>query len=161
MPLYFAYGANMAVAAMAQRCPSSRALGVARLPRHQLFITADGFASVRRSARDQVYGVAWELALSDVATLDRFEGVDHGLYRKAIVPVLIGEGNSRRAMAYIGSSTQAGAPLPGYLETIIAAAQEWRLPSAYCATLAALAPAQGATRLGPRFENVGPRAARA
>ena len=38
MPLYFAYGSNMDVAAMAQRCPRSKLLGVARLPRHKVFI---------------------------------------------------------------------------------------------------------------------------
>ncbi len=41
MPLYFAYGANMDVAAMAKRCPSSKPLGLARLPR--------GAAGIRRA----------------------------------------------------------------------------------------------------------------
>ncbi|RYE82539.1 MAG: gamma-glutamylcyclotransferase, partial [Hyphomicrobiales bacterium] len=35
MPLYFAYGANMDIAAMRERCPRSTPLGLARLPRHR------------------------------------------------------------------------------------------------------------------------------
>ena len=49
MPLYFAYGANMNVAAMAKRCPRSKPLGVARLMRHGFVILDSGFASVVRA----------------------------------------------------------------------------------------------------------------
>lgn len=157
MPHYFAFGANMAVAPMAQRCPNSRAVGVARLPRHRLFITSDGYASVARDARAHVQGVLWELALADVAALDRFEGVDRGLYSKAFAPVIVGKGRSIKAMIYIGAATTPGAPRAGYVEAILAAAQEWNLPPAYCATLAALG-GQGAARPGPRFENFATRA---
>ena len=38
MPLYFAYGANMNVAAMAARCPRSKPLGLAKLVRHRLVV---------------------------------------------------------------------------------------------------------------------------
>ena len=44
MPLYFAYGANMSVGAMARRCPRSKALGQARLERHRLHGHARGLA---------------------------------------------------------------------------------------------------------------------
>ncbi|MEN9708785.1 MAG: hypothetical protein RIQ68_1193, partial [Pseudomonadota bacterium] len=46
MPLYFAYGSNMDVKAMAERCPRSTALGPARLARHRFFIMDSGWASV-------------------------------------------------------------------------------------------------------------------
>ena len=51
MPLYFAYGANMDVAAMATRCPGAKPVGTARLPRHRFIITGDGYASVARDSR--------------------------------------------------------------------------------------------------------------
>ena len=57
MPLYFAYGANMDVAAMAKRCPSSKPLGLARLPRHRWIISADGYANVVRDPRRDVHGM--------------------------------------------------------------------------------------------------------
>jgi gamma-glutamylcyclotransferase (GGCT)/AIG2-like uncharacterized protein YtfP len=130
MPLYFAYGANMDVGAMAQRCPGAKPLGVARLPRHRFIITRDGFASVVRDPRSVVHGVLWDLALSHVRTLDTFEAVDRGLYVKISQPVIAAAG-PRRALIYVGSSAAVGAPLPGYLESVLASAENWSLPVAY------------------------------
>ena len=64
MPLYFAYGANMDVEDMARRCPRSRPLGVARLMRHRLAITREGWLTATRDARGRVHGVLWNLALA-------------------------------------------------------------------------------------------------
>ncbi|MET0606488.1 MAG: gamma-glutamylcyclotransferase family protein [Beijerinckiaceae bacterium] len=151
MPLYFAYGANMDAAAMARRCPASRSLGVARLPRHRLFITAEGYASLARAPRDNVFGVVWNLALADVQKLDRFEGVDRGLYRKGFVTVIVGNGRSMRAMIYVGGAQQPGVPLPGYVDVLIAAADHWELPAPYRSMIANLA-AKG-VQPGPTFQN--------
>jgi gamma-glutamylcyclotransferase (GGCT)/AIG2-like uncharacterized protein YtfP len=130
MPLYFAYGANMDVGAMAARCPGSRPLGAARLPRHRFIITRDGYASVVRDPRTVVHGVLWDLALADVRTLDKFEEVDRGLYAKINQPV-IGETGPRRALVYVATTAQTGAPRPGYLESVMASAERWALPAAY------------------------------
>ncbi len=130
MPLYFAYGANMDVEAMARRCPASKALGVARLPRHRFIITRDGYASVLRDPRREVHGVLWDLALSDVRTLDKFEEVDRGLYSKINQPVIASTG-PKRALVYLASTAEIGAPRPGYLESVLASAESWNLPVAY------------------------------
>ena len=121
MPLYFAYGANMDVEAMARRCPSSKPLGLARLPRHRWIISTDGYATVVRDQRREVMGLLWELALSDVPALDRFEDVPR-LYRKVSQPVIASAG-IRRALVYVGRSSEPGRPRPGYLEDVIRAAQ--------------------------------------
>jgi gamma-glutamylcyclotransferase (GGCT)/AIG2-like uncharacterized protein YtfP len=121
MPLYFAYGANMDTAGMARRCPSSRPLGLARLPRHRWIISGDGYANVVRDPRREVQGILWELALSDVPTLDRFEDVPR-LYRKVSQPVITGNG-IRRALVYVGRSGDVGRPRPGYLALVMAAAE--------------------------------------
>jgi len=128
MPLYFAYGANMDVAAMAQRCPSSKPLGLARLPRHRWIISTDGYANVVRDPRREVMGILWELAFSDIPALDRFEDVPR-LYSKVTQSVIAGEG-IRRALVYIGRATEAGRPRPGYLDEVIRAAEAARLPDA-------------------------------
>ncbi len=130
MPLYFAYGANMDRAAMARRCPQSRPLGAARLPRHRFMVTADGFASVIRDPRRTVHGVLWDLALSDLPALDRYEEVHRGLYVKITQPVIGPEG-PRRALVYLARSGEPGAPRPGYLEGVLQAAAEWDLPADY------------------------------
>ena len=135
MPLYFAYGANMDIDGMAKRVPASRPLGLARLPRHRFVITSDGYASVVRDPRAEVHGMLWELALSDVRALDRFEGVDRGLYSKINQPVITASG-PRRALVYVGSGKAGGKPRPGYLEDVLRAAGLAGLPPAYRADMA-------------------------
>lgn len=130
MPLYFAYGSNMDVEAMRTRAPASRALGLARLPRHRFIIMAEGYASVTRDPRRAVWGMIWDLALADVPALDRYESLHTGLYTKAVQPVLT-EGGSKRAIVYIGRSSQTGQPRPGYMEDVAAAARAAGLPGDY------------------------------
>ena len=130
MPLYFAYGSNMDATAMSARCPASRAIGKARLVRHRFLINADGYATVVRDPRAVVHGLLWDLALRDVPALDRYEGLAQGLYTKVMQSVLTEQG-PRRALVYIGRSALPGAPRPGYLEGVIAAAQATGLPAAY------------------------------
>jgi hypothetical protein len=47
VPLYFAYGSNMNVEAMARRCPRSKALGLGRLERHRLPVMREGWLTAR------------------------------------------------------------------------------------------------------------------
>lgn len=137
MPLYFAYGANMDVAAMARRCPRSHALGVARLPRHRFAIMPNGWGNVTPDARHSVHGVLWDLALADVRALDAFEDVGRGLYRKIVLPVLKAHGGSVRALVYIGKG-EGGLPRPEYIEAILNSALHWKLPASYIAEIAKL-----------------------
>jgi len=134
MPLYFAYGLNMDVAGMAQRCPRSKALGLARLPRHRFIVTTDGYASVIRDPRETVHGVLWDCALGDIRTLDKFEELASGLYIKINQPVVV-EGGAKRALVYVGRSITVGRPRPGYLESVVASARSWALPETYLAAM--------------------------
>jgi hypothetical protein len=139
MPLYFAYGSNMDRAAMAGRCPASKPLGAARLPRHRLFVTREGYASIARDPRRTVWGILWDLALSDVPALDRYESLASRLYAKVAQPVLTRSG-PRRAFLYVARSTAPGLPRPGYFEAVVAAAEQAGLPQAYLKELAAHLP---------------------
>ncbi len=141
MPLYFAYGANMDTKTMTRRCPRSRPLGRARLAQRRFFIMAEGFASVAADPRANVHGVLWDLALSDVGALDRYEEVGRGLYMKIQQPVLREPAGSVRALVYVGRSLEPGAARPGYMEGVIAAGRDWGLPDPYLAFLETLASA--------------------
>ncbi len=107
MPLYFAYGSNMDVDGMRARAPNSRPLGPARLPRARFIIMQGGYASFMRDPLRTVHGVLWDLALSDVRLLDRYEDIASGLYRKIQQPVLREAGGSARALVYVGGSPAA------------------------------------------------------
>ena len=135
MPLYFSYGSNMDLAAMAARCPRSRPLGPARLMRHRFFVMESGHASVRRDPSWSVHGLLWDLALRDLPALDAYEEVGRGLFVKRARPV-IGPRGPRRALVYVGASDKPGAALPGYMEGVIAAATRHALPATWLRELA-------------------------
>jgi hypothetical protein len=97
MPLYFAYGSNMNAEAMARRCPRSKAVGLARLARHRLAVMREGWLTVMRDSRASAHGVLWDLALSDVRALDRYEGP---LYAKIVQPVIAESGPKAGARLY-------------------------------------------------------------
>src|SRR5260221_9039615 len=127
MPLYFAYGSNMDCAAMAARCPASRPLGPAKLLRHRFVLMLEGYASVVRDPDRVVHGLLWDLALRDVAPLDRYEDVTSGLYVKIHQPVATPEG-ARRALVYCGSNAGPGTARIGYMEAGLEAARRLALP---------------------------------
>jgi gamma-glutamylcyclotransferase (GGCT)/AIG2-like uncharacterized protein YtfP len=127
MPLYFAYGANMDRAGMAERCPRSTPLGPATLMRHRLAIMREGWLTVVRDAGARVHGVLWDLALADVPVLDRFEDVGAGLYVKATQAVVAPNG-PRRALIYLGANAGPGQPRAEYLRAVLDAARAWELP---------------------------------
>ncbi len=147
MPLYFAYGANMDVAEMAKRCPRSKPLELAELARHRLAVMREGWLTATRDPRASVHGVLWDLALADVAALDRFEGIAGGLYAKAVQPVITASG-AKRALVYFGANAGPGRVRPEYFCAVLAAARNWRLPDEGLAALERLASEAGASLAG-------------
>ena len=78
---YFAYGSNLNVAQMAQRCPGAKLLGRIKLPGWKLVFR--GVADAIQEPGAFCYGGVWRITPEDEAALDTYEGVRHGLYRKA------------------------------------------------------------------------------
>ena len=138
MPLCFAYGSNMDVAAMAERCPRSKPLGLAKLARHRLAIMREGWLTVTRDGRSNVHGMLWDLALADVRALDKYEGLGQGLYSKAIQPV-IAAGGPKRALIYLGANAGPGRANADYISSVWAAATSAGLPEEGLRGLHALA----------------------
>ena len=128
MPLYFAYGSNMDVNAMGRRCPRSKALGLARLERHRLAVMREGWLTAVRAPSSTVHGVLWDLALSDIAALDRHENLSQGLYVK-LTQAVIAERGPKQAIVYFGANAGPGVARPAYLAEVIAAARSWSLPA--------------------------------
>jgi hypothetical protein len=127
MPLYFAYGSNMDAGAMARRCPRSKALGLARLERHRLALMREGWLTAVRAPTSAVHGVLWDLALSDIPALDRYENLAQGLYVK-LTQAIIAERGPKQAIVYFGVNSGPGVPRAAYLAEVLAAARSWPLP---------------------------------
>src|SRR5580692_6739868 len=128
----------MGIDAMARRCPRSKALGLARLERHRLAVMREGWLTVIRAPRSAVHGVLWDLALSDVAALDRHEALPQGLYTKETQPI-IAERGPKRAIVYFGANSGPGVLSPAYVAEVLAAARSWALPAAGLVALEQLA----------------------
>ena len=85
--LYFAYGSNMHMSQMADRCPSSIFKGIGKLSGYRWQINERGVANVVESDRDCVEGIVYEVNGDDKRRLDRSEGVSRGFYNAEYVPI--------------------------------------------------------------------------
>jgi phage replication-related protein YjqB (UPF0714/DUF867 family)/gamma-glutamylcyclotransferase (GGCT)/AIG2-like uncharacterized protein YtfP len=124
---YFAYGSNLNVSQMAQRCPDAADPRPARLADHDWLINERGVATVEPFDGAHVHGVLWQLNDQDLATLDSAEGVPVR-YRRDRLVVHTDDGPAE-AWVYIDHRVDPGPPRPGYLERIIDGARHHGLPT--------------------------------
>lgn len=132
---YFAYGANMSQPHMAELCPAARLAGVGEARGWEFHIMSSGFGSIRPELTKSVHGLIWEVSAQDISELDWYEDIDEGLYRKEVVDIAGPGGAVFACTVYIGNDAADGAPLPGYLESIIRHARQQGLPKAYIGEL--------------------------
>ncbi|MGV0852137.1 poly-gamma-glutamate hydrolase family protein [Mycolicibacterium phlei] len=124
---YFAYGSNLCVRQMAQRCPDATDPRPATLAGHDWLINQRGVATVEPFDGSLVHGVVWQVSDHDLATLDSAEGVPVR-YRRDRMIVQTADGPAP-AWVYIDHRVDPGPPRPGYLERIIDGALHHGLPS--------------------------------
>ena len=82
----------------------------------------EGWLTAVRDPSSVVHGVLWDLALSDIPALDRYEALPQGLYIKQTQPV-IAEHGPKRAIVYFGANSGPGVLRPAYIAEVLAAAQ--------------------------------------
>lgn len=88
----------------------------------------EGWLTAVRDSSCAVHGVLWDLALNDVAALDRYEGVLQGLYAK-LMQAVVAERAPKQAIVYYGANAGPGAARPAYIAEVLAAARSWPLPA--------------------------------
>lgn len=137
--LYFAYGSNMNVLQMGERCPGAECLGVAQLRDHAWMVNLRNVATVRYAPGRVVYGVLWSITAEHEKTLDQREVVAAGHYGRHWFPVVRSNGEIAMPLIYIDHRTVPGPPRPGYIDRVVAGAKAHRLPAAYTAELASWA----------------------
>lgn len=146
--LYFAYGSNLDLTQMRERCPSARDVGIALLPGHRLAFSrfskgrGCGVADAVPDAGRGVWGVLYEISARDLAALDKCEGYCEGRSRNAyerqeIAVLLNGDaGDPRQAETYF-AVPQPNPPLPNqkYKSLILEGARRRGLPAYYVGEL--------------------------
>ncbi len=144
---YFAYGSNMNLTQMGERCPAAFALGVVTLQGWDIAINERGVATILPADNGDesvaMEGVLWSVTDSCLETLDCYEGVRSGLYRREEVRVVTAD-QDVEAIAYVASSGGHGDPRPGYLETVLEGADHFKLSPAYRIRLERLSSAEWA-----------------
>ena len=87
-----------------------------------------------------MHGALYDLPLSDIPALDRYEDVGRGLYVKITQAVLREGAGPAQALIYVGKGRggAAGRPPAGYLEAVEQAARDIGLPDLYVARLRSL-----------------------
>lgn len=142
---YFAYGSNMNLAQMKQRCLSPKVLDIARLPGYKVEFYGDSAIwdgaqeTVVPDLGSEVWGVLYELQFFDCEQLDvyqdaRFDGT--GPYFHYPVDVIHREQGIFDARIYKKNILQeAKLPSAEYLNFIVQGAIEQGLPAEYITLL--------------------------
>lgn len=141
----FAYGSNMCSRRLRERTPSARPLGAARLEGHKLMwhmAGGDGSAKcdIVETGRpeDVVWGVLYEIDVSEKPLLDRAEGLGHSYHCKTVS--VRHESGSIEAETYCALAIDATRqPYDWYHAYVLAGALEHGLPADYAQRLQALA----------------------
>ena len=150
MALYAAYGTNLDVSRMRERCPHSPSRGSGWLEGWRLTfggedIGWDGaLATVVEDPASRVFVLLYDVPAVDEDTLDSWEGSDLDLYRKIRVRVQTLDGDVL-AWLYVLNGYEGGLPSAHYLGVLADAAERAGAPDDYVAELRG----RPCTKIGP------------
>jgi gamma-glutamylcyclotransferase (GGCT)/AIG2-like uncharacterized protein YtfP len=141
---YFAYGSNLDLMQMAQRCPGAKVIGVAQLADHRICfprrspVRGCAVASIEPHPGEIIWGVIYELDTDDLKRLDAREGYDPinlgavNRYERKDIVVQRKPGENVDAVAYVAlREDNPGRPSVDYMKHIIDGAVEHAFPDAY------------------------------
>ena len=118
--LYFAYGSNLDLEQMAQRCPDAEIVGPVRLENYELRFRGSGFATVTPKKGSVVYGLVWKLTPNCEQSLDRYEGYPHFYYKTELELPLAETRKKLTAFVYImHEERKLGIPTSAYIRTCV------------------------------------------
>lgn len=119
MKLYFAYGANLNISSMRNRCPDAVAIQPFSLEGYRLAFSS--VATIIADEHARVPGALWAISDEDEASLDTFEGFPT-MYRKEVI-----KQDGLEFMVYVMNSEEPWEPSRGYIETISKGYKDWGL----------------------------------
>ena len=148
--LTYAYGSNMDLNQMLERCPSAQFICVAVLKNHRLAFTRKstnrncGVSDVVPTPDSVVWGVVYEITEYDLAVLDIKEGYrpsrlaeDNSYNRRTETVFQNGDETKPLNIEIYFAVPQKNPPLPNqeYKNLIVNGARHWNLPAEYIAEL--------------------------
>lgn len=119
--LYIAYGSNLNLPQMAQRCPTAKVVGVSEIKDYALLFRGHGgnaVATIEPKEGSRVPVMLWKITSRDELALDRYEGYP-SFYDKEIMELEL-DGQSASAMVYVMTpGHRLGYPSDYYFNTIM------------------------------------------
>ena len=122
--LYLAYGSNLNLEQMKNRCSGAKLVGYSYIQNYRLIFRGSGsgfYLSIEPAAGHQVPCGVFSITPNDEASLDYYEGFPRFYRKKEIVTymnALNGESRIISAMVYyLPASSQAGMPTTRYVQT--------------------------------------------
>ena len=122
--LMISYGSNMNVQQMQHRCPGAEIVGKATLEGWRLTFQGsqhNAHANILREDGATTPVLIWAISQDHEDTLDIYEGVAGGYYRKHYMPVTVNGKTHRRALVYLMNTRPYNAPQARYLNGIATA----------------------------------------
>ena len=134
--LYFAFGSNLEIDQMRERCPGCEPVGPALLRGRELgfaYLSQNfppgGAADVVEVDGAEVWGALYRLTPADLESLDRFEHVGNGGYRRIEVEVEAALGSATALCYEVADRLDHDVPpIPEYRRLMIDGSLEHGLP---------------------------------
>ena len=126
--LYIAYGSNMDVDQMADRCPDATLIGQGEIADYQLMFKGSGtgnYATVEPQEGSKVPVLIWEISAADEASLDHYEGWPDFYYKMNIPVAKDGNGEIMGIVYIMHEERKFGLPDAGYYDKIADAYEEY------------------------------------
>ena len=128
---YIAYGSNLSVEQMADRCPDAKVVGTAVLHGWQLLFK--GCATIEPNPAKETPVLIWEISERDEKRLDCYEGFPSFYYKKdlevEVQPMDGGEAMELTAMVYVMDERHiCGMPSPFYYKVLKDGYEAFRVP---------------------------------
>lgn len=128
---YFAYGTNLNIKQMSERCPYAEFISQAEVSGYKFIFNSRGTATIIPAEGFKVYGVLYEIDKKCLKELDKYEGVSKGVYNREETEVISKDGEQVRAIVYIANDSTEGSPRKDHWDKILEGAQENNLPDEY------------------------------
>jgi hypothetical protein len=138
--LYAAYGTNLDVRRMRERCPHSPSRGSGWLQGWRLTFGGEdlawggALATVVEDPSSQVFVLLYDVPSWDEETLDTWESIDLGSFRKLRLRVQTLDGEAL-AWLYVLDAYEGGLPSAHYLSVLADAAEHAGAPTDYLTDL--------------------------
>lgn len=120
--LYMAYGSNLDVTQIQDRCPNARYIGKSSLAGYKLVFNRH--ATIVKSKGSVVPIVVFDLTDEDIVKMDMYEGVHSNTYKKHYLPIII-EDLEIQALCYIKDIGKRVDPDYPYVKKILSAYKFW------------------------------------